>query len=98
LETVGLFLKSTDKVLILKGAAGTGKTSILKAVVDFLLDNKNQVELWAPTGCAAMNLSEKTDYEAGTIHSGIYKPETDEERACVRLLLSLRLTHLCSRT
>ncbi|PAC26465.1 hypothetical protein BWI92_25850 [Flectobacillus sp. BAB-3569] len=86
METVGLFLKSTDKALILKGAAGTGKTSILKAVVNFLKDQKKQVELWAPTGCAAMNLSEKTDYQAGTIHSGIYKPETDEERACVKLL------------
>ncbi|NBB31385.1 AAA family ATPase [Cellulophaga sp. BC115SP] len=86
METVSSFLKSGDKALILKGAAGTGKTSILKAVVDYLKNQQKQVELWAPTGCAAMNLSEKTDYQAGTIHSGIYKPETDEERACVKLL------------
>ena len=57
---------------ILSGAAGTGKTSILKAIVDYLDTNKTDRILLAPTGRAAKILSEKTEKTTGTIHSHIY--------------------------
>jgi hypothetical protein len=66
-----LFLDSNAQVFILKGYAGTGKTTILKGVIDFLKAQKKQVEVMAPTGRAAKVLRDKTG-EGQTIHKTIY--------------------------
>jgi len=50
---------------IITGGAGTGKTTIIKAVADSL---GRKVCLMAPTGKAAARLREATGYDAGTIH------------------------------
>lgn len=72
--------------LIVKGAAGTGKTSIMKAVADFLNQENIGFELLAPTGRAAKNIASKAGYHAETIHAHVYIPETNEDEAKVRFL------------
>lgn len=64
--------QSIRKLFILKGYAGTGKTTMIDAAVKFLPDVKMKSVLLAPTGRAAKvitNYSKKTAY---TIHKKIY--------------------------
>ncbi|GAB2478981.1 ATP-dependent DNA helicase [Algoriphagus taiwanensis] len=71
LQDIDLFLANDSQVFILKGYAGTGKTTILKGVIDFLSAQKKQVEVMAPTGRAAKVLRDKTGI-GQTIHKTIY--------------------------
>lgn len=71
LEKLSAFLDSDPQVFILKGYAGTGKTTLLKGVIDFLQAQKKQVEVMAPTGRAAKVLRDKTGM-GQTIHKTIY--------------------------
>ena len=65
------FLASPVQVFMLKGYAGSGKTTILKGLVEYLNSNKKEFILMAPTGRAAKVLRDKTGYGV-TIHKGIY--------------------------
>jgi exodeoxyribonuclease V alpha subunit len=56
------------KVLIITGGPGTGKTTLLKALIDILEAKRLRVLLAAPTGRAAKRLSEATGREAKTVH------------------------------
>ncbi len=58
----------TEKVLIVTGGPGTGKTTIIEAVTRVYRQLGLQVVLGAPTGRAAKRLSEVTKHEARTIH------------------------------
>ena len=58
----------TEKVLIVTGGPGTGKTTIINAVARLYDQLGLQVLLGAPTGRAAKRLSEVTQREAATIH------------------------------
>ena len=67
---------SEDKpVFILKGYAGTGKTSLLSAVVKILPHLDLRALLLAPTGRAAKVMSTYSGRSAFTIHKIIYKPK-----------------------
>ncbi|MBR5516015.1 MAG: ATP-dependent RecD-like DNA helicase [Clostridia bacterium] len=55
-------------VMILTGGPGTGKTTIIKAVMQILGDLSYNIVLCAPTGRAAKRMSEATQCEAKTIH------------------------------
>jgi len=57
-----------NKFTILTGGPGTGKTTILRALVEILKAKKVRVTLAAPTGRAAQRLSETTGGFATTIH------------------------------
>lgn len=57
-----------EKVLVVTGGPGTGKTTIIEAVTRLYRDLGLQVLLGAPTGRAAKRLSEVTGHEAATIH------------------------------
>ena len=57
-----------SKVSILTGGPGTGKTTILRALVEILKAKKVRVHLAAPTGRAAQRLAETTGGFASTIH------------------------------
>ena len=55
-------------VMLLTGGPGTGKTTIVKALLDIFKSMDMKVALAAPTGRAAKRLSESTSQEAKTIH------------------------------
>lgn len=55
-------------VMLLTGGPGTGKTTIVKALLDIFNSLGLKVALAAPTGRAAKKLSEATAYEAKTLH------------------------------
>ncbi|MBK9457499.1 MAG: AAA family ATPase, partial [Bacteroidetes bacterium] len=65
------FLASPSQVFMLKGYAGSGKTTILKGFVEYLKSNKKEFLIMAPTGRAAKILRDKTG-QGVTIHKGIY--------------------------
>lgn len=67
-----LKLKEPQQLFILKGYAGTGKTSVLGAFVKTLSHFKVKTKLLAPTGRAAKVFSQKSKKEALTIHKQIY--------------------------
>ena len=75
-ERIKTFMDSDASVFILRGYAGTGKTTMVKVIADYLAQNR-AVYLMAPTGRAARVLTTKTDRLAVTIHKAIY------EKACV---------------
>ncbi len=58
----------SNKVLVLTGGPGVGKTTCTKAIVDLFEDSGCKVQLACPTGRAAKRLSELTGREARTIH------------------------------
>jgi exodeoxyribonuclease V alpha subunit len=58
----------SSKVSILTGGPGTGKTTILRALVSILKAKKTKVLLTAPTGRAAKRMSESTSHFAQTVH------------------------------
>ncbi|MDX2087075.1 MAG: ATP-dependent RecD-like DNA helicase [Kofleriaceae bacterium] len=57
-----------DKVVVITGGPGVGKTTIVKAIVHLAKLTHRKVALAAPTGRAAKRLGEATVHEAMTIH------------------------------
>jgi len=56
------------KVMVITGGPGTGKTTIINAILTIFSKLKIQILLAAPTGRAAKRMSETTGHEAKTIH------------------------------
>jgi exodeoxyribonuclease V alpha subunit len=56
------------KACILTGGPGTGKTTILRSLVEILKAKKVRIALASPTGRAAQRLSESTRHHASTLH------------------------------
>lgn len=79
LEQISTFLydKSKDKLFVLKGFAGTGKTTIVGTVVKNLWHAKMTSVLMAPTGRAAKVASNYSKKQAYTIHRKIYFPKKE---------------------
>jgi len=75
LTALGRFLVSRDerKAFILCGYAGTGKTSVMSALVRAMEGLKQPCVLLAPTGRAAKVLSRYSGAQAYTIHKKIYR-------------------------
>ncbi|KOH45176.1 ATP-dependent DNA helicase [Sunxiuqinia dokdonensis] len=65
-----------DELFLLKGYAGTGKTSMLNALVKTLRAFRFQTVLLAPTGRAAKVLASYTGQSAFTIHKKIYRQQS----------------------
>ena len=65
------FLDSDASVFILRGYAGTGKTTMVKVIADYIMQSR-QLMIMAPTGRAARVLAAKTGHDAVTIHKAIY--------------------------
>lgn len=68
--------KHQDSCFILKGYAGTGKTTAVSALVATLKQIRKEVVLLAPTGRAAKVLNNYSGEKASTIHRKIYKKKT----------------------
>lgn len=69
-----------NKVSLITGGPGTGKTTIVKALVEaFQQTEQNRIVLCAPTGRAAKRLTEATGYEATTIHRLLMPVEGSHE-------------------
>ena len=70
-EQIKAFLNSDASVFILRGYAGTGKTTMVKVIADYI-EQTRQLAMMAPTGRAARVLAMKTGHTATTIHKAIY--------------------------
>ena len=68
-----LFRKDEESVFVLRGYAGTGKTSLVGALVRTLTALKQKTVLLAPTGRAAKVFSLHAQHPAYTIHKRIYR-------------------------
>ncbi|MFA8451707.1 MAG: ATP-dependent RecD-like DNA helicase [Bacteroidales bacterium] len=71
------FMTSHKQIFVLKGYAGTGKTSIISAIVKSSKMLKRKTFLMAPTGRAAKVLANYSNQKAFTIHKTIYKLQTN---------------------
>ena len=72
-DTQGSTQQSDYKTFILRGYAGTGKTSVMAALVQAMSELRHPVVLLAPTGRAAKVLSHYANKEAYTVHKYIYR-------------------------
>lgn len=70
--------KDSEMVFLLKGFAGTGKTTIISTLVLALEKIKLKTVLLAPTGRAAKVVSGYAQKEAFTIHKKIYYPKSEK--------------------
>ena len=73
-----IFSNNKDEVFMLKGFAGTGKTTIIGTLVNQLWQTKRKSVLLAPTGRAAKVISNYSGRSAHTIHRHIYFPKRDK--------------------
>ena len=64
-----------DELFVLKGYAGTGKTTIISTLVNYLQKADKKYVLLAPTGRAAKVISNYSQKPAFTIHKRIYFPK-----------------------
>lgn len=68
------YINGNDRsVMIIRGSAGTGKTSLASAIVTMLSKSGKKVMLLAPTGRAAKVFSVNSSHTAFTIHRVIYR-------------------------
>ncbi len=69
---------ASSKLMVLTGGPGTGKTTILKAIIEVFSKHKAKILLAAPTGRAAKRMAEACGREACTIHRLLeYSPKED---------------------
>ena len=82
------------RCFIIKGAAGTGKTTLVRSLIPVLRAQGFQLALMAPTGRAAMVLGKRTGSESRTIHSHIYNcaddPIKNEEGDALKFIFPLK--------
>jgi exodeoxyribonuclease V alpha subunit len=57
-----------NKVVVITGGPGTGKTTIINAVIKIFSRLETRIMLAAPTGRAAKRMNETTGWSAATIH------------------------------
>ena len=80
IQELSMFLISKNEIglFILKGYAGTGKTTLMKTLVDNVKFLKYNICLLAPTGRAAKVLSNYSKKKSFTIHKKIYFSSVDK--------------------
>ncbi|MFY0481511.1 ATP-dependent DNA helicase [Flavobacterium sp. PLA-1-15] len=67
--------ENQDEIYVLKGYAGTGKTTVISNIVNNLIEVKKKYVLLAPTGRAAKVIANYSNKPAFTIHKKIYFPK-----------------------
>ncbi len=75
------FLADDDpgEIMLVKGYAGTGKTTLLNSLVKTLANSGQKYQLLAPTGRAAKVLSAYTGRSAWTVHKKIYRQKSGRD-------------------
>ena len=68
-----------NNVTIITGGPGTGKTTIIKSIIEIYKQKKYKIVLCAPTGRAAKRMTETTGEEASTLHRLLEIGKVDEE-------------------
>lgn len=103
------FVNDPEKrVFVLKGYAGTGKTTLARFIVEWLDNSQNgwRAMLLASTGRAARILSTKTGWETDTVHGHIYRfdvleeegaPYAEEETGQLTLVFGLKTSTATGR-
>ena len=79
-----------DSVFILRGFAGTGKTSLVSALVKTMEQLDRECVLMAPTGRAAKVFSLYADHPAFTIHKRIYRQKSIDKDSIFTLNYNMR--------
>ncbi len=81
IRELGIFLAAEDcsEIMLVKGYAGTGKTTLLKSLVKTLNSLKQKSVLLAPTGRAAKVLTAYSGHPAWTIHKKIYRQKSGKD-------------------
>lgn len=76
-QKIAIFLTETtnDRLFVLKGYAGTGKTTVISTIVNNLTEINKKYVLLAPTGRAAKVIANYSEKPAFTIHKKIYYPK-----------------------
>ncbi len=72
-------LVNENNVTIITGGPGTGKTTIIKSIIDIYETKGKKVVLCAPTGRAAKRMTETTGKEASTLHRLLEIGKIDED-------------------
>ncbi|HOG20369.1 MAG TPA: AAA family ATPase [Salinivirgaceae bacterium] len=81
IEKLGGFIVSerNDQLFLIRGYAGTGKTTVIAALVNVLIKMDIEVVLLAPTGRAAKVLAQYSNATATTIHKKIYRQKSGSD-------------------
>lgn len=90
-----VYTAASSKVMVLTGGPGTGKTTILNAIIKVFQEVKAKILLAAPTGRAAKRMAEASGLEAKTIHrlleysptEGDFKRNENNPLACGLLVV-----------
>lgn len=79
-QQIAVFLTNDkrDEIFVLKGYAGTGKTTVISTIVNNLVELKKKYILLAPTGRAAKVIANYSEKPAFTIHKKIYFPKKNK--------------------
>lgn len=84
------FIGSAKQIFILKGAAGTGKTTLVKEFINHLDAHNRNYTLLAPTGRASLILGTKAQHNSATIHRHIYELDSSPQKIDDRWIFSLK--------
>lgn len=68
MQEKAVMMANDGGVLVITGGPGTGKTTIMKIIMELFLSNEYKIALCAPTGKAAKRLGESCGMEAKTLH------------------------------
>lgn len=79
-QKYGVKIAINNGVSVITGGPGTGKTTIIKCILQIFKGMGKKVKLMAPTGRAAKRLSESTGEDASTIHRALEMTGGDENR------------------
>ncbi len=76
-----------SQIMIINGYAGTGKTTLIKAITLTLQEFNYPFVLLAPTGRAAKVLSSYCSHQAYTIHKFIYRQKSVDQFVFLNLII-----------
>ncbi len=68
MQRKALMLAAENMLLCLTGGPGTGKTTVVRALIELFRRMGLKISIAAPTGRAAKRMEELTDFEASTVH------------------------------